>query len=163
MNQFEFSKISAKRLNTCERDLIMITEKALEITHVDFGISQGERTIEQQQQYFDDGKSRVNPKSYSTPRKLAAKGKHITIKGDPDFSKSRAVDIYAVVKGRKELAFDHRTLSVIAGAFFTASTMLFDQGHTSHVIRWGGDWDRDGVIVYDQKLVDLPHFEIIKP
>lgn len=163
MKKFKFSNTSRTRLNTCHHDLIMITELALELSHCDFGISQGERTIEQQQQYFDDGKSRVNPKRYSSPRELAKRGKHITIKGDPDFSKSRAVDIYAFVKGKKHLAFDHRTLGVIAGAFFAAAQILFDRGITSHVIRWGGDWDQDGEIVHDQSLVDLPHFEIVKP
>ena len=28
-------------------------------------------------------------------------------------------------------------------------------------IRWGGDWDRDGVILSDQTFNDLPHFEVV--
>jgi peptidoglycan L-alanyl-D-glutamate endopeptidase CwlK len=159
----KFSNISKQRLDTCEHDLIMITELALTLSHVDFGISQGERTIDQQQTYFNTGASRINPKRYSSPRALAKVANHITIAGDPEFSKSRAVDVFAYVPNKKHLAYDHRTLGVIAGAFFAASKILIDAGKTSHVIRWGGDWDQDTEIVHDQKLVDLPHFEIVKP
>ena len=80
MKKFSFSTISKERLNTCHADLIKITTKALELSHVDFGISQGERTIADQQKYFDQKKSRVNPKAYATPQKLAAAGKHIATK-----------------------------------------------------------------------------------
>lgn len=149
-------------MNTCQTDLIQITVLALKLSPVDFGISQGERTIELQQQYFDENKSRINPKNYSSPESLAKKAKHITIKGDPKFDKSRAVDVYAYVKGKKHLAFDHRTLSVIAGCMFSASEILLEKGITKHAIRWGGDWDQDGEIVHDQTLIDLPHFEIVK-
>lgn len=162
MKNHKFGRSSAKRLNTCHHDLIKITTLALKLSPVDFGISQGERTIEQQQQYFDTGKSRINPSRYSTPRELAKRAKHITIEFDPDFGESRAVDVFAYVAGKKHLAYDHRTLSVIAGCFYSAASILFDQGVTDHLIRWGGDWDQDGEIVHDQNLVDLPHFEIIK-
>tara|TARA_B110000977_G_scaffold132061_1_gene168161 strand:- start:1393 stop:1887 length:495 start_codon:yes stop_codon:yes gene_type:complete len=157
-----FSKISNDRLNTCHNDLIQITKLALELSPVDFGISQGERTIEQQQHFFDTKVSRINPSKYSSPRSLAKDAKHITIKEDPEFNVSRAVDVFAVVTGQKSLAFDHRTLSVIAGCFYSAAQILFDQRKTTHVIRWGGDWDSDGIIVHDQNLVDLPHYELIK-
>lgn len=162
MKHFKFSKTSQQRLNTCDPDLIAIMTLALEFSHVDFGISQGARTIEQQQQYFDERKSRVNPKDYSNPRELAKKAKHITIEGDPEFSKSRAVDIFAVVPNNKKMAYDHRTLSMIAGSVFAASNFLFDNQITDVKIRWGGDWDQDQTLVVDQNLVDLPHFEIFK-
>ena len=162
MKHHAFSKSSNDRLNTCHKDLIRITNLALKLSPIDFGISQGERTIEQQQHYFDTKKSRINPSRYSSPQSLAKDAKHITIKGDPDFDVSRAVDVFAVVTGKKSLAYDHRTLSVIAGCFYSAAQILFNDCQTKHVIRWGGDWDQDGEIVHDQNLVDLPHYELIK-
>ena len=38
--------------------------------------------------------------------------------------------------------------------------MLWEKGLIDHVIRWGGNWDSDGVIIRDQGFDDLVHFEL---
>ena len=35
------------------------------------------------------------------------------------------------------------------------------EGKITHKLRWGGNWNGDGLIVEGQSLVDLPHFELI--
>lgn len=49
-----------------------------------------------------------------------------------------------------------------AGAIAAITVELYLAGSISHVVRWGGDWDRDGD-QRDQKFDDLVHFELVKP
>ena len=39
--------------------------------------------------------------------------------------------------------------------------ILKEEGIISHDIRWGFNWDRDGIIISDQNFQDGPHFELI--
>ena len=65
---YVFGTRSREQLNTCHQDLVRIMELAIKITNVDFGIHQGARTIEQQQEYYNNGKSKINPKKYESFR-----------------------------------------------------------------------------------------------
>lgn len=163
-NNYKFGRASIDCLLTCHPDLQAILNLALQRTNVDFGISQGARTKEQQQQYFNEGKSRVNPSAYATAEALAEAAKHIVVPGSAAYSTSRAADIYISEKwGDKSLAYNDIHLAQVAGVIISVAKELYAAGEISHIIRWGGDWNSDGVIGFDQKLNDFPHFELIKP
>lgn len=150
-NNYTYSQVSRKRLDTAHNDLQRVFELALERSHVDFGIAQGERTVEQQQQYFDEGKSKVNPRAYETLEELLSKGKHI-VDGDIR-KKSEAVDVYAYYNGKAQ--WDKEHLCYIAGVVMSCAIELGID------LRWGGNWDSDGVVISDQSFQDLPHFELL--
>lgn len=145
-----FSKTSAERLATCDPYIQKVLNKAIEISEVDFGIAQGERTVAQQQQYFDEGKSRVNPQNYSA-EELPLKGFHIT---NEIYTKSGAVDIYAYYNGAAQ--WDSKHLTYLAGIIMAVDGMMENK------MKWGGNWDMDGVIIDDQSFDDLPHFQMIE-
>ena len=157
-----FGSTSKKVLDTLHPDLVKILELAIKRSPVDFGLHAGARTVEKQQEYYDTGKSRVNPKAYPSEEDLAKKGKHITIPGHPVYGLSRAVDLHVSEKHNgKSLAWDDTHLAMVAGVIVSCAKELLEKSEVTHKIRWGGDWSMDGVIALDQKLKDLPHFELL--
>jgi len=144
MKNYQFSRSSRIRLNTCHPDLQKVMEKALEISPVDFGIASGARTTREQNELFHQGRSLcdgyvVKSKHQSTP--------------------SNAVDIYAWMEG--QISYSNDVLCFLGGYILATAETLLKHGKISHRIRWGGNWDGDGIIKADQTLVDLPHFELI--
>lgn len=142
---YKFSTTSKKRLLTAHPDLIRIMEKAISISDIDFGISEGYRSVEKQQQYFREGKSKIDG--------ITRKSKH-------NHTPSLAVDIYPWVDGRAD--WDNEHLSYLAGLIQGIAEILSESGEINHKIRWGGNWDMDGTILLDQSFDDRPHFELIK-
>lgn len=146
---YKLGSTSLKRLSTCHEDIQAVIELAITRSPVDFGIAQGSRTIQEQQQYFDEGKSKINPKSYMTKEKLFAHAKHLV---DNEIrTKADAVDIYAFVNGKA--SWQSSSLILIAGVILSCAHELGVK------LRWGGNWDQDGEIVTDQTFQDFPHFE----
>lgn len=146
---FRFGARSKKQLATCHKDLQLIAEEALEVTQVDFGITEGHRTEARQKQLFRQGLSRLNG--------TTQKSRHQTMP-------SEAFDIVVSSKHPgQNLAYDWYHLSYVAGVLTAVAQRLYDEGKTEHVLRWGGNWDRDGVIKFDQTFQDGPHFELVKP
>lgn len=155
---YKLGRTSQNRLNTCHPDLVLIITEAIKVSQIDFGVSQGERTVEQQQMYFNAGKSKVNPKDYDTLDELLKRGKHIV---DGDIRKlSEAVDLFAYYNGAAH--WDTPSLAFIGGVVISTSNRLFSEGKIKHKIRWGGNWNSDSVIITDQSFQDLPHYELVK-
>lgn len=148
---YTFGKNSANKLSTCHSDLQKIMSLAISRSKVDFGISEGHRSKSRQHQLFVEGKSKID--GYSKM------GKH-------NYKPSLAVDIYGYhpdLTTRRKLAYDRVTLSYIAGLIDACAKELYQKGEINHLIRWGANWDSDGIIDYDQSFDDFPHFELIKP
>jgi len=147
----KFSETSKERLSTCDLYLQKVMIKAIELSPIDFGIAQGARTIQEQKQYFNEGKSKINPDNY-TEYQLPLKAKHIVT---PEFPKSRAVDFYAYIPG-KGASWSSKQMLVIIGVILAVDNSM--EGR----LRSGADWDQDGEFMTDQTFQDLPHIEIIK-
>lgn len=150
---YQFGRSSRERLDTCHPDLRLIFTEALAHSPVDFGISEGVRSDEKQLEYFLSGKSRLDPR---IPEQRA-KCRHLPNEN----GLSMAVDAYAWVPGKQDLAYDMKHLSLIAGVVLSTASTLYNAGAITHRLRWGGNWDGDGEIVTDQTFNDLPHFELI--
>ena len=55
-------------------------------------------------------------------------------------------------------------MRIFLGAYLMGvASVLYEKGLISHLLRWGGNWDNDGVILLDQNFDDLPHTELYKP
>lgn len=144
-----FSAKSTAELATVHPDLVRVVRQARAWSKVAFEVSQGARTIEQQREFFRAGKSKVNPDAYATPAALYAAAKHVVGPGAP---LSRAVDVFT--PGQPGGAFDRHALCYVAGVMRAAAESL------GIAIRWGGDFDRDGLVLEPKTFHDLPHFEI---
>tara|TARA_R110000868_G_scaffold1211_1_gene9239 strand:+ start:1515 stop:1967 length:453 start_codon:yes stop_codon:yes gene_type:complete len=147
---FKFGNSSTTKLLTCHIDLQKILQLAISRSRIDFGIAEGHRSLERQKQLFDEGKSQIDG--------IERKGKH-------NVEPSQAADIYVYhpdLETRRKLVYDKPSLCYIAGIIISCAEELLEKGEISHNVRWGGNWDKDGVILQDQNFDDLPHFELIE-
>lgn len=141
---FTLSNTSQQKLDTCHEDLILIIKESIKTSLVDFGVSEGERSLKTQQEYFAQGLSRCDG---------------VTNKSKHQNKPSLAVDIYAYYNGAAH--WDDLHLAYLGGHIIATADRLYREGRVTHKLRWGGNWDMDGVIVLDQRLKDLPHFELV--
>lgn len=145
---FRFGNSSTTKLLTCHEDLQKVLQLAITRSRIDFGISEGHRSLARQKQLFDEGKSQIDG--------IERKGKH-------NFEPSLAADIYVYhpdLETRRKLVYDKASLCYIAGIIISCAEELLEKEEITHKVRWGGNWDKDGVILQDQNFDDLPHFEL---
>lgn len=149
MNSFGTSSLD--KLSECHLDIVKIHSLAIKRSRVDYGISEGRRSTKRQKQLFDEGKSQIDG--------ITKKGKH-------NYDESLATDFYIYhpdLTTRRKLAYDKCSLSYVAGVLISCAEELFQAGEITHKLRWGANWDMDGVIIQDQNFDDLCHVELIKP
>jgi len=137
---------SRAKLHTCHPTMVMIAERALELSPYDITIIHGWRGEEVQNALYD---SHASHKQFPDSRHNKS--------DDPDCSipliTSDAIDFAPYVDGAIDWEDTH-IFAVIAGCFMAAAAQL---GYT---LRWGGDWDGDGWTT-DQTLMDWGHVEIM--
>ena len=145
MQHHKFGKKSREKLESAHMDLRAIMAESLRVSMIDFGVSEGHRSTARQNELFKQGLTKIDG--------ISKKGKH-------NHSPSLAVDIYGYVNGKISYKMEH--LSYLGGVITSTAERLFQEGRIDERIRWGGNWDRDGEIITDQKFDDLVHFELDK-
>ena len=152
---FKLSQRSLSRLDGVHPDMVAIVKRAIEITDVDFGVTQGVRTLEQQREYVRTGKSQT------------MNSKHLP-QAD---GFSHAVDVVAYVDG--DIAWELNLYDNIADAFAEAAREL------GISVKWGAAWNvpditqwngtmEDAMMHYvdarrsegRRPFIDGPHFEL---
>ncbi len=108
---YKLSKRSMSKLDGVHPDLIRVVRRAIQLTEIDFTITEGRRTIERQKQLVAAGASRT------------MNSRHIT---------GHAVDFAALVGGK--VRWDWPLYAKIAAVFKRAAKEL------GVFIVWGGDW-----------------------
>ena len=163
-----FGNKSSKVLTRLHRDLQMILQWGLKYSPVDFGLGEGYRSPEKQFEYFKVGRfQNENGKWEKIKSHIAVKpitncdGYDILSKHN--YNPSFAVDMHIYVLGKPSLTYDIAHLSLVAGVIIAAAAFLYEAGTITHKLRWGGNWDKDGEILFDQEFDDLPHLELYKP
>lgn len=116
MKHHKFSKRSIERLETCHPDLQRVARRALELSPYDFGITEGVRTVERQNDLVKQGAS------------TTMHSRHIA---NAD-GVSEALDIAVYIESG--LTWKIEYYRKVAQAFFTAAIELGVQ------IEWGGLW-----------------------
>ena len=148
---FKLSKRSLGRLEGVNPDLVAVVKRAIEIYKVDFGVTEGLRTVETQRQYVAAGKSQT------------MKSKHLA---------GRAVDLVAYVGG--SVSWELNLYDDIAKAMRVAAI------EHDVAIKWGAAWSVGDIREYDGSMaeamneyidlrrsqgrrpfIDGPHFEMI--
>lgn len=111
MNSFRLSRRSLERMQGVHPDLVKVVLLAIQLTEVDFGITEGMRTIEKQREYVAMGASKT------------MNSRHLT---------GHAVDLVAHIGA--EVRWDWPLYHKIADAMKRAAKDL------NVPIVWGGDW-----------------------
>lgn len=127
-----FSKSSSDKLSTCHYDLQKLFDKIIE--NYDCTIIEGNRSIERQQELYNEGKSKIDGTN--------KKGKH-------NYEPSFAIDVSPFPIDWCDRERFYHFAGYVKGI---ADSMGIK-------IRWGGDWDSDNSF-NDQSFDDLPHFEL---
>lgn len=144
---YKFGSKSKEKLDTCHSDLQKICNEV--IKYFDFSILEGERTLEQQQIYFKEGKSKLDG--------INKKSKHQS-------SPSMAVDIMPYKENTNAFSgkeLDTRRFYFMMGVVKMCAIKLLEDGEITHKLRFGLDWDGDDVFD-DQNFHDMPHMELVK-
>jgi peptidoglycan L-alanyl-D-glutamate endopeptidase CwlK len=147
---FSLSKRSLERLEGIDDALFAVTRMAIEYTKVDFGVTCGLRTIEEQKELVDAGASQT------------LNSKHIP---------GLAVDVVAYIGPR--ISWELNLYDDIADAFAEAGREL------GVSLRWGAAWHINDITEYDgtmekamneyvdlrrsqgkRPFIDAPHFEL---
>jgi hypothetical protein len=148
---FRLSKRSLDRLQGVDPRLVAVVRRAIEITKVDFGVTEGLRSIETQRKYVAQGKSKT------------LRSKHLT---------GNAVDLVAFVDG--QVSWELNLYDNIADAMKQAATEL------KLPLRWGAAWNVPDITKWNgtmeaammhyvdtrrkegkRPFIDGPHFEMI--
>lgn len=122
---FRLSQRSLSRLEGVKPEMVSVVKRAIEITKVDFGVTQGLRTIEQQREYVRTGKSQT------------MNSKHLT--GD-------AVDVVAYIGS--DISWELNLYDNIADAFAQAAR---DLGVS---LRWGAAWNVSDITKWNSTMED---------
>jgi peptidoglycan L-alanyl-D-glutamate endopeptidase CwlK len=148
---FKLSLRSIDRLEGVDDKLIEVVTTAIKYTKVDFGVIEGLRTIERQQELVDRGASKT------------MKSKHLD---------GKAVDLVAYIGPR--VSWELNLYDDIADAMKQAATEL------DVAIRWGGAWTTSNICEWQgtmqqamtnyidmrrlqnrRPFIDGPHFELV--
>ena len=130
---FRFGKSSLGKLDDIDPVLRLVMMEAIKLTVIDFGITEGMRSLERAEQLKADGLSKVGNKS-----------KHCL---------GKAVDIVAY-DGSK-ITWDLDFYEEIAQAVGEVSELL------DIPVRWGGSWvTGDFKLNRDMSFIDAVHFEL---
>lgn len=145
---YDFARSSKKMLLDADKDLHMVCYEVKKISKIDFDISCIYRSPSKQNEKFKQGKSKIDG--------IKNIGKH-------NKKPAEAADIYCYKDHQSRASYSVHQMAYIAGLFDAVAHYLYHSGKISHLIRWGGNWDHDGIIITDQDFDDLPHFELYKP
>lgn len=147
---FRYSKASLDRLSKVHPDMQRVAMLAIQLSEVDFSITQGLRTLEEQRRLYGKGRTGAQCRAAGVPERYASPGeKKVTWTMKSNHLSGNAIDVAPFVNGKLEYD-DSGKLGLwpkIAKAFKEAAARL------DVSIEWGGDW---------KGTVDRPHFELVR-
>ena len=147
------SQSSKRRLETCHPDLQLVIEEAIKYSPIDFGVSHGHRSPEEQNELYQKGRTQ--------PGDIVTYLDGYNKKSKHNESPSHAVDIYC---SPSQIMYDAQHLSAVVSVILSTASRLYDEGKITHRLRSGGDWNRNGIFVHKdpaERFIDMPHIEII--
>lgn len=137
---YSFSQRSKNNLLFIHPDLVKVMNEAIKNSPIDFIITDGIRSIEEQRKLYNQGRT--------TPGKIVTNADGVNNKSNHQVKSDGygyAVDLYPFYNGSAQLN-DAKSLKVIADHIKSVAKQL------GVAIQWGGDW----------KFKDYPHFELVK-
>ena len=148
---FKLSERSLRKLEGVEKDLVNVVLEAIKLTKVDFGVTYGLRTLEQQKELYESGRSQT------------MKSKHLD---------GRAVDVVAYFGSN--ISWELNVYDDICDAFAEAARRV------SIPVKWGAAWSEGDIRMYQgtaedamnnyidlrrsqgrRPFIDAPHFEMM--
>ena len=148
---FKLSERSIRKLEGVEKDLVAVVMEAINLTKVDFGVTYGLRTLEEQKKLYESGRSQT------------MKSKHLD---------GKAVDLVAYFGS--DISWELNVYDDICDAMAEAAR------RNSVPIKWGAAWSEGDIRMYQgtaedamnayvdlrrsqgrRPFIDAPHFEMM--
>ena len=148
---FKLSDRSIAKLEGVDETLVEVVKEAIQLTKVDFGVTFGMRTLEEQQKLFDSGRSQT------------MKSKHLD---------GRAVDLVAYFGS--DISWELNVYDDICDAMAEAAR------RNTLALKWGAAWSEGDIRMYTgtaedamnayidlrrsqgrRPFIDAPHFEMM--
>mgnify|MGYP003629128539 FL=1 len=148
---FKLSQRSLDKMKGVDDTLVEVVKEAIQLTKVDFGVTFGMRTLEEQQKLFDSGRSQT------------MKSKHL---------EGRAVDLVAYFGS--DISWELNIYDDICDAMAEAAR------RNTLAIKWGAAWSEGDIRMYTgtaedamnayidlrrsqgrRPFIDAPHFEMM--
>jgi hypothetical protein len=148
---FSLSSRSLKKLEGVDETLVAVVKEAINLTKIDFGVTFGMRTLEEQQKLYDSGRSQT------------MKSKHLD---------GRAVDLVAYFGS--DISWELNVYDDICDAMAEAAR------RNTVAIKWGAAWSEGDIRMYSgsaedsmnayidlrrsegrRPFIDAPHFEMM--
>ncbi|WP_306540583.1 M15 family metallopeptidase [Dysgonomonas sp.] len=137
---YSFSQRSKNNLLFIHPDLVKVMNEAIKNSPIDFIITDGIRSTEEQRKLYNQGRT--------TPGKVVTNADGVNNKSNHQVKSDGygyAVDLYPFYNGSAQLN-DAKSLKVISDHIKSVAKELGVN------VQWGGDW----------KFKDYPHFELVK-
>ena len=144
-------------------DLLKIIDEATISCPIDFTLTDGVRTADEQLELYKIGRTQIN-------RKWVDNGSGVVTYCDGYNKKSNhqkksdgkgyAIDVCAYIPGRPDLRYDRAHMMVLVGSFLTIAKSLHNQMKIEHQLRSGADWDSDTQFLEPGTFIDMPHLEL---
>ena len=128
---FKLSQRSIERLDGVNEKLVDVVTRAIEISTIDFGVSEGLRTIEKQREYVAAGKSQTMD------------SKHLT---------GQAVDLMAYVAG--QVSWELNVYDNLADAMKQAAI------EKNVAIKWGAAWNVPDIRLWRGTMEEAMNFYV---
>jgi len=151
-----WSKRSKENMEGIHPDLRMVLDHVLDYGF-DITVVEGVRDTQRQQHLYAQGRTR--PGSIVTYTDGIKKISKHQIQTD---GYGHAVDVYPFPIKMDQSFYNQVRFYYLAGRIDTIAQYLYASGEIEHLVRWGGNWDKDSEFG-DQRFMDLPHFELYKP
>lgn len=154
---FSLSSRSRGKLEGVHPDMVAVVERAIELTKVDFGVTYGVRTLDEQKRLYESGRSQT------------MNSKHLL---QDDTGYSHAVDVVAY--DGSDVVWEINVYDDICDAFKKAAEMH------GVAIKWGAAWSEGDIRTYRgtaedamnayidlrrsegrRPFIDGPHFELM--
>ena len=134
---YKFSSASQRRLETTDKRIQQIMNRAIMYSPIDFGIPQygGKRDGVEQNELFKAGKSKLDG--------FTKKSKHQT---------GLAIDVFAYIDGKA--SWEKEYYFILAGVIMSSAKQL------GYELRWGGCWAMDWKF-NEEGFMDYVHWELI--
>lgn len=149
-SKYKLSQTSLNRLATVKEPLQRVVKRAIELTEVDFGVGQANRTRDDQMRLYGQGRTAAQMSAAGLNPAYAKPSMQIVTKTmNSNHIGGNAVDLVPYINGTVEWDNSGKLglWPKIAWAMKTAAAEL------GVGIVWGGDW---------KSFVDRPHFELAK-
>jgi len=149
----KLSNNSKAKLSTCHPDLRRLVEASITNCPIDFGISYGERTQEEQFELYKQGREQRGDKWVIVDKlKVVTNVDGYEVLSEHNYSPSKAFDFICFVNGK--LVWEEKYYIFVAGYIIAKAQELGID------ITWGGNFDRDNDILEKGTFRDLGHIQV---